>query len=117
MTTKHKHHDVIVAFAEGKLVQRKTVHDTWIDFKGVNGCAPTFTNGEAWRIKQAKFVYDRFVSSDGGRLYQVGCSVYMHIDPESQNRHNEVTLLAESYLLTLEEVQKTWPTHEWSIED
>lgn len=50
---KHKHHDVIVAWAEGAVIQFKPYgHDRWRDYQWEAG--PTFSNDVEYRIKPEK---------------------------------------------------------------
>lgn len=49
---KHKWHDVIVAAAEGRVVQRQNGNGTWIDYQGPIALARLCWNeGEEYRIK------------------------------------------------------------------
>jgi hypothetical protein len=51
MTSKHKHYDVIVAWAEGKPIQFKSECGSWKDFKGD---IPSFMWFDEWRVKPEK---------------------------------------------------------------
>lgn len=69
--TKHPHHDVIVAFLEGKVVQRYEVvlHDkqphAWVDYSMNldSSILPSFVPTEQWRVKPVVerrwYVHDR----------------------------------------------------------
>lgn len=46
---KHKHYDVIVAWAGGKKVQFKNIYSGWVDWNHDTG--PNFLESVDWRIK------------------------------------------------------------------
>ena len=73
--TRHKHYDVIIAYAEGREVQRKNCYGNWIP------CPyPTFKPEEEYRIvPEVSFLYTRqclyyFKSSNDVRVLLFQCN-------------------------------------------
>lgn len=56
---KHKHYDVIVAWAEGKPIQFRFPEELWKDWGSPNG--PSFGEHCYWRVKPAVVKYRNYL--------------------------------------------------------
>ena len=68
MTTKHKHYDVIIAFAEGKTVQVEVQKGKWEDC-----LRPNFMEGLNYRVKpESNTVFCRVARTSNGLVLVSG---------------------------------------------
>jgi hypothetical protein len=76
---KHKHYDVIVAWAEGQKIQSRNAFGHWKDWE--NAMPPTWSENMEWRIKpdtkedfavSARVVFDEFSLSEYVKFSKIG---------------------------------------------